>query len=294
MRSTGWFVAENAGDSLGKAAKRARQKENRQRLEQARVTELRRRNLIRLVVLVVVLALVAGGAVAASLTVASDETGPDSSQEGESSGDGMPTVACNGKAPPRASPKQYDSPPPMQIDPDAPYTAVMATSCGSLEMELLPRGAPENVNNFVFLAEQGFYDGLLFHRVEQDSVIQAGDPDGINGREPDGPGYTVDDEPPDSGRVYVFGTVAMANAGPDTAGSQFFIVVHDFRDALAGRRPEPAGFRPEYSVIGKVKRSSWDVLQRIASRPTKESADPDQAAMSVQPVYIESIEVRRS
>ncbi|HMG42910.1 MAG TPA: peptidylprolyl isomerase [Acidimicrobiales bacterium] len=114
------------------------------------------------------------------------------------------------------------TPPPHEIDDDASYRVDIATDKGSIVMELDPKLAPNSVNNFVALARQGYYDGLTFHRVVPDFVIQGGCPEG-SGR--GGPGYRFADEPVKGD--YTIGAVAMANAGPDTNGSQFFICIDD-------------------------------------------------------------------
>jgi cyclophilin family peptidyl-prolyl cis-trans isomerase len=110
----------------------------------------------------------------------------------------------------------------MQIDHDTIYQVTIATDRGDIVLELDPRLAPNTVNNFVGLARQGYYDGLTFHRVVPGFVIQGGDPEG-SGR--GGPGYRFADEPVRG--EYTLGAVAMANAGPDTNGSQFFICIDD-------------------------------------------------------------------
>ena len=114
------------------------------------------------------------------------------------------------------------TPPAHEIDDDATYRVDIATDKGTIVMELDPKLAPETVNNFVALARQGYYDGLTFHRVVPDFVIQGGCPEG-SGR--GGPGYRFADEPVKG--EYTLGAVAMANAGPDTNGSQFFICIDD-------------------------------------------------------------------
>lgn len=112
--------------------------------------------------------------------------------------------------------------PDMQIDTSTRYQVVISTSKGDITMVLDPALAPQTVNNFVVNARNGFYDGLTFHRVVPGFVIQGGDPEGT-GR--GGPGYTFADEPVRA--EYILGAVAMANAGPNTNGSQFFICIED-------------------------------------------------------------------
>src|SRR2546430_5365758 len=114
---------------------------------------------------------------------------------------------------------QWNRPPAMEIDPNAEYSADLETSEGTVRIRLLARETPQTVNNFVFLARQGFYDGVIFHRVIDGFMIQTGDPTGTG---KGGPGYRFADERVT--RRYTKGIVAMANAGPDTNGSQFFIV----------------------------------------------------------------------
>jgi len=118
-------------------------------------------------------------------------------------------------------------PPAMQIDEDTIYQITIETDRGPIVMELDPNLAPRSVNHFVALARDGFYNGLTFHRVVPDFVIQGGDPDG-SGR--GGPGYKWDDEPVKG--EYTLGAVAMANAGPNTNGSQFFICIDDCQRKL--------------------------------------------------------------
>ena len=118
-------------------------------------------------------------------------------------------------------------PPPMQIDTDKIFQVTIETDRGPIVMELDPGLAPTTVNHFVSLARDGYYDGLIFHRVVPEFVIQGGDPEG-SGR--GGPGYRFADEPVKG--EYTLGAVAMANAGPDTNGSQFFICIDDCRQKL--------------------------------------------------------------
>src|SRR6266550_3888768 len=119
--------------------------------------------------------------------------------------------------------KQYNSVPDMVIDPKKKYTAVFKTERGDIRVNLFADKAPKTVNNFVFLARDGFYDGTMFHRVIADFMIQGGDPEG-SGR--GGPGYRFEDEVPPEGPSFDRpGLLAMANAGPGTNGSQFFVTV---------------------------------------------------------------------
>jgi cyclophilin family peptidyl-prolyl cis-trans isomerase len=128
-------------------------------------------------------------------------------------------------------------PPSMDIDLDTIYQVVISTNRGDITMELDPKLAPNTVNNFVVQARAGFYTGLTFHRVVPEFVIQGGDPEGT-GR--GGPGYRFDDEPVRG--EYTLGALAMANAGPNTNGSQFFICIDDCRRKLT----------PSYNLFGYV------------------------------------------
>jgi cyclophilin family peptidyl-prolyl cis-trans isomerase len=144
--------------------------------------------------------------------------------------------------------QHFDAEPPMVIDPAKRYTATMVTSKGTIVIALDPIAAPRTVNNFVFLARYHYFDGVGFHRIIPGFVIQGGDPEGT-GR--GGPGYRFGDELPKPGR-YQIGSLAMANAGPDTNGSQFFIIT--------GR--DGASLPPSYSLFGAVV-SGGDVVQAI-------------------------------
>jgi peptidyl-prolyl cis-trans isomerase B (cyclophilin B) len=134
--------------------------------------------------------------------------------------------------------QQWDSPPEMQIDANMTYRVVIESSKGSIELELYPQHAPKTVNNFVFLAREGFYDGVPFHRVIRDFMIQGGDPTGT-GR--GGPGYTFEDEVEENPLTHDRGVISMANAGPNTNGSQFFIT-HSSQPHLNGK----------HTVFGRV------------------------------------------
>ncbi|MDL1968371.1 MAG: peptidylprolyl isomerase [Deltaproteobacteria bacterium] len=116
--------------------------------------------------------------------------------------------------------KKWAGPPAMQIDPEKNYRAIVETDKGNIELELYPKYAPKTVNNFVFLASEGFYDGVSFHRVISNFMIQGGDPAGTG---QGGPGYQFEDEVEGNPLKHETGVISMANAGPNTNGSQFFI-----------------------------------------------------------------------
>jgi len=146
--------------------------------------------------------------------------------------------------------KSYSSPPKMTIDPAKRFTATFETSRGKIVCELFPKDAPNTVNNFVFLAREGFYNGTKFHRVIKDFMIQGGDPEGT-GR--GGPGYKFADElQPGKYKKHARGSLSMANAGPNTNGSQFFIT-HIVTDWLDGK----------HTVFGQVT-TGQDVVDKIA------------------------------
>jgi peptidyl-prolyl cis-trans isomerase B (cyclophilin B) len=141
--------------------------------------------------------------------------------------------------------KQYSAPPSQTIDANKKYTATFETSRGTIVCELFSKDAPKTVNNFVFLAREGFYNGTTFHRVIKDFMIQGGDPT-ASGR--GGPGYKFEDEVKNNPHRHQVGSLSMANAGPNTNGSQFFIT-HVVTDWLDGK----------HTVFGKVS-SGQDVV----------------------------------
>jgi cyclophilin family peptidyl-prolyl cis-trans isomerase len=174
----------------------------------------------------------------------------------------VPAGTCIHTAPTTpAAPKRYASAPPMTINASKTYIATLDTSCGRIVIQLEPKLAPKTVNNFVFLADQGFYNGLTFHRVIPGFVIQGGDP---NGNGTGSPGYQFDDELPTTG--YQIGDLAMANAGPNTNGSQFFIV----------EGAQGASLPLAYSNFGKVT-SGLANVDLIANVPSSSATNkPDQ------------------
>jgi peptidylprolyl isomerase len=166
--------------------------------------------------------------------------------------------------------QSFDGPPPMGIDPSKRYTATMETSLGQLVIALDPIAAPQTVNNFVFLAAHHYFDGIIFHRIINGFVCQGGDPTGT-GR--GGPGYRFADELPPPGR-YEIGSLAMANAGPNTNGSQFFII----------SGPSGTQLPPSYSLFGKVVKG-LDVVEAMQSVRTGSGDKP------VEDVVIQSVTV---
>jgi peptidyl-prolyl cis-trans isomerase B (cyclophilin B) len=152
--------------------------------------------------------------------------------------------------------KSYSAPPGFTIDTEKNYTATFTTSRGTIVCDLFPKDAPNTVNNFVFLARDGFYDGTKFHRVIADFMIQGGDPEGT-GR--GGPGYKFADELKENRRKHQVGSLSMANAGPNTNGSQFFIT-HIVTNWLDGK----------HTVFGQVK-TGQEVVNTIKQGDTLNS-----------------------
>jgi cyclophilin family peptidyl-prolyl cis-trans isomerase len=188
----------------------------------------------------------------------------------------QPTAASQGAAAKPAG-KTYSAPPAMAIDPTKKYTAVITTTKGPITVELLPGDAPKTVNNFVFLAREGFYDGTIFHRTIKDFMIQGGDPLGTGSG---GPGYRFEDEP--IKRDYKRGTLAMANAGPNTNGSQFFIMHQDTPAA----RPLPKN----YVIFGQVT-SGLETLDAIATAPVGPGPSGEMSKPTA-PVQITKVEIK--
>ena len=157
--------------------------------------------------------------------------------------------------------KTYASAPAMSIDVSKSYTATFQTSKGAIVAELFAAEAPQTVNNFVFLAREGFYDGLKFHRVIADFMIQGGDPQGTGSG---GPGYKFKDELSGAFKRHAIGSLSMANAGPNTNGSQFFIT-HVATPHLDGK----------HTVFGQVT-SGQNVVDAIQKGDTISSLTIDE------------------
>jgi cyclophilin family peptidyl-prolyl cis-trans isomerase len=179
--------------------------------------------------------------------------------------------------PATAQRKVYTAPPAMQIDPQKQYHATIQTNQGDIGIKLFANESPKTVNNFVFLAKEKFYDGIKFHRIIKDFMIQTGDPKG-NGT--GGPGYKFEDELPTK-HNYVPGIVAMANAGPNTNGSQFFIG--------SGDKVKNLDKMPNYTIFGQVD-SGMDVVQKIASVEVTAGPSGEQST-PVQEVLIKTITI---
>jgi cyclophilin family peptidyl-prolyl cis-trans isomerase len=162
-------------------------------------------------------------------------------------------VACGASVPEGygQSKPQFQAPEQV-LDGALRHTGAIRTSCGTISVELYSQESPRTANNFAFLAQQGFYDATVVHRVVPGFVVQMGDPTGTG---TGGPGYRFADELAAArNRGYSRGTLAMANAGPDTNGSQFFVCLAE------------VGLPPQYAVFGEVS-DGMDVVDRIAAVP---------------------------
>ncbi|MDJ0791941.1 MAG: peptidylprolyl isomerase [Acidimicrobiia bacterium] len=183
-------------------------------------------------------------------------------------------TACGADQPDPAVDMKFDEPGDAGVS--APVIVTLNTSCGPIAIAMDPSATPETVNSFVFLAEEGFFDGTVTHRVIPGFMMQAGDPTatGLGG-----PGYTIPDEYPDEAR-YTTGVVAMANRGPGTATSQFFILFGD-ADWLP----------PTYTIFGEVV-SGFETLDAIQQIDLAQSTDPTPST-PLESVFIESVSIER-
>ena len=253
--------------------RRQRQKQARAAAREAERKAAARRELRRRVFI----GLGLGGAVAVFLlavgTFGSDEPEVPEALEAFRN---QPT-ACGGSVPEPPEEMQFDRPINQAIRPEATVTATLVTSCGEIVIELDNADFPDTVNNFVFLARNGYYDGTAFHRIASGFVIQGGDPT-ASGR--GGPGYVIDDEFPPEGFVYEPGVVAMANAGRGTTGSQFFIVTGD----------QAATLNPNFNVVGRVV-EGMDVVERIEQVPTRTQSGTVERSYPTESVYLESVTI---
>ncbi len=178
-------------------------------------------------------------------------------------------------APVEEKPMKKDTavePPKMSIDPKKSYTATLVTDKGNIVIALDAKDAPHTVNNFVYLSQKGFYNNTIFHRVIKDFMIQGGDPRGDG---TGGPGYKFADE--NLGGAYTRGTVAMANAGPNTNGSQFFIMHKDTK------------LDPLYVIFGSVT-SGMDVVDEIATAPVHSGASGEDSTPD-SPVHVIRVDI---
>jgi peptidyl-prolyl cis-trans isomerase B (cyclophilin B) len=200
--------------------------------------------------------------------------GSDAGQKGETAGGGGEECQRVEKPAPRQVRERRA--PSLRLSRDKTYVATVETSCGTFAIQLDSKQAPRTGGSFVTLAREGFYDGLTFHRIVADFVIQGGDPSGDGSGDA---GYKVRERPP-SDTVYSERFVAMAKAGdepPGTSGSQFFVVTG-----------VDAGLEPDYALLGRVTRG-FDVVRKIGQLPT--SQDPATAEQPLEPVVIDNVKI---
>ncbi|MMZ58992.1 putative peptidyl-prolyl cis-trans isomerase [compost metagenome] len=170
----------------------------------------------------------------------------------------------------------WDTPPAMEIDTNKSYKAEVTTNKGNFTIELFAKDAPKTVNNFVFLSRQGFYNDVIFHRIIESFMIQSGDPEGTG---MGGPGYRFEDEKTDY--QYEPGIVAMANAGPDTNGSQFFI--------CTGNDSVSLNYTPKYTIFGTIT-DGMDVVKAIAATPV-EVGPSGESTFPTETIQIKEIKI---
>lgn len=254
--------------------RRHRQKEQRAAKREAERKRESRRELVRRLVT----ALVFGVIVVAIFALSGSFGGDDTDVPGTYSDYRDQPTACGGEQPPPEQVMSFDAPEPQaDITPEAVVVATIATSCGEFAIELDTAESPETANSFVFLARQGFYDGQVVHRIAQNFVFQAGDPqaDGTGG-----PGYVIADEFPEDGFTYEEGVVAMANRGARSTGSQFFVVTGSDGEFLTN----------QFNVLGTVV-SGQDAIDQIMAVPTGTAPGTVEQSRPLETVYIESISI---
>lgn len=201
-------------------------------------------------------------------------------------------AACGATAPVVPQRDEPLSIPRLTLPAKTDFEAVIYTSCGDMKIDLLEESAPKTVANFVALARQGFYDGLIWHQVSDNALIQTGDPNGHNGVAPDGPGYTIPDELPGQNFRYTYGTVGMANTGAeDSSSSQFFIVTHGYEGFISGDAPA-LDIEPTYSVFGRMRPRFIGSLQNIATQPVSSGTDALLGDRPQLPIYVEKVEIQ--
>ncbi len=266
------------------SAKRERQRANREmgreQAAQARRSARRKRSATLTTVLVVGLVAAAlllaflvsrGGDDDTVVTETSSTTATTTAGTARTVGDAaVDSITCDSDTPTPPDPRpSFPAAPALTIDATHTYVATLATSCGSFDITLDAKDAPNTTNNFVFLARSGFYDALTFHRAVPDFVIQGGDPDGDGSG---GPGYEFADE--NITQPYQQGSVAMANSGPDTNGSQFFV--------CTGTQPN-CGLTQDYNNFGMVTKG-LEVARKIEAFSSGDGP-PD------RPLYIKTVTI---
>jgi cyclophilin family peptidyl-prolyl cis-trans isomerase len=258
--------------------KRARQKEGRAARQQALLEEQRRAGRRRRVIrFFIPVAILMAAAAFLSNRNSDDKTsvkaGTTSTTTGESAAGTLPKSACPPAIGAASRTTTFTKAPGMCISAAKTYTAVFKTNKGSFTVALDAKKAPKTVNNFVFLARNQFYDGVVFHRIIPGFVVQGGDPEGTG---QGGPGYKFADELPKAGE-YKEGSLAMANSGPNTNGSQFFIITG----------PQGASLSPNYSLFGQVT-SGMEVVKALEAVGTPGQGTPSEK------VFMESVRIQES
>lgn len=271
---------------MSKADRRARKRENKLQGRAEREAAIKRRKqrsgairgavVVLVIVAVIALIFITGHKSKKAATPTTTKPAATSSTAATTTTTVPLPASCVATTPPAAKPQTYKTAPPMTIDPAKTYTATMKTSCGSITIALDAKEAPKTVNSFVFLAQHHFYDGLKFHRVVKDFVVQGGDPKGDG---TGGPGYNLPTEPPKAG--YTAGSVAMANAGAGTTGSQFFLTW------TASGAKNLGGPPYLYSILGHITKG-LDVVTTMGSLAPVGDGPP------VHPLYIFSVSISES
>ena len=213
----------------------------------------------------------------APATTSPADTSPPSQPPSDYAGFVAQPTACQGTAPEQIAPMTFSGAEDQGLDDSSTVDAIISTSCGDITLELDPTIAPATVNSFVFLARAGYFDGTVSHRILPGFVLQAGDPT-ATGR--DGPGYTIPDELPSASFLYEKGILAMANSGPNSSGSQFFIMLDD------------APLPPNYSVFGRVT-DGFDTLDRIAEIPLGPNRFGE-VSVPLETLYLEDVTIAGS
>jgi len=228
-----------------------------------------KKEIVSILVLVVVLIL-AGWGIGSFLSQDRSSKENIISEEGTSSEESVISKEENNTMEPKKI--SWDTAPKMQIDTEKDYKAIIKTTKGDMEVELFTQDTPITVNNFVFLAREKFYENVKFHRIIKDFMIQGGDPTGTGAG---GPGYQFNDEP--ITKDYERGILAMANAGANTNGSQFFIMHQDY------------ALPKNYVIFGKVI-GGFDTLDKIAETPT-ENNGMGEISKPTEDILIKSVEI---
>ena len=255
------------------ADKRARKKENARAAREQREAAEKRRKRIRSTTTIAIV-----GALFIGVVVLLNVAGNDKKKSATPATTPPTTIpaGCEFTTPKKTTKPTYKAAPAMTIDTSKTYVAHLDTTCGTFDITLDVAVAPKTANSFVFLAKSHFYDGLTFHRLVKDFVIQGGDPKGDG---TGGPGYQLPDEPPKNG--YHAGSVAMANSGPGTSGSQFFVAVSENGAKGLGGPPY------KYSDLGTVTKG-MDVVQKLMTFAPAADGPP------TRPLYMNKVTITES